>query len=543
MTRVCRVAAMLAFATAAGCLPAAAQEVISLTPDTTATPLPIGQAVTWTAEVTGGTDPLTFQFWHFHPSAGWQMAQDYSPSATFTWTPAVGDSGDHAIQVWVRNAASTAPYDAYLSTGFFSVGATLTLSPVEPGTLAAGSPAPWTAHASGLVNPQYQFWRLDADGWRIVQPFSSTFTYSWTPTLIDRGQHAIQVWARSAGSTAAYDVWAGTNFFDVTGPPPVVFFNDAPGHTEFPWNTGVAGHISGFARGSIAPLEYKFWRYDDNPGAWIVVREYGPTPEYTWTPGVRDIGLHAVQIWGRGMGSTAAYEGWQSTGYFAVQCGPALRVTSYDDFYLSDRTPDACTTPGCSVAGTAVVGSPIALTAAACGANGPLEFQFWRTKVGVTGWSIVQDYSPSEVFTWTPGPAEAGFYVMETRARHAGSTAAYEAYDSKMFSVMAPAADLAVTITSPPITAYGGTTVIVDDTVTNLGPATSAVSTNRYILNNVVIGTRAIPALPSSATSSASVMLTLPSTPGAYYLTVENDSSPDLNTRNNQRTIAVRIAQ
>jgi hypothetical protein len=49
---------------------------------------------------------------------------------------------------------------------------------------------------------QYQFWRLDADGWHMVQDYCSMNSYTWKPTLADVGPHSIQVWIRNAGSTA-----------------------------------------------------------------------------------------------------------------------------------------------------------------------------------------------------------------------------------------------------------------------------------------------------------------------------------------------------
>ena len=80
--------------------------------------------------------------------------------------------------------------------------------------LPSGIEVEWGAIASGGVQPlQYKFWRLDADGWKLVQDYSPNAVYRWTPTAADAGTHAIQVWVRSAGSTSAYDAWAGSGLF------------------------------------------------------------------------------------------------------------------------------------------------------------------------------------------------------------------------------------------------------------------------------------------------------------------------------------------
>ena len=74
----------------------------------------------------------------------------------------------------------------------------------------------WTAQASGGVAPlEYQFVRMDPDGWKIVQPYGASYTYTWTPALADAGTHVVQVWVRNAGSAGLYDAWLGTGLFQV----------------------------------------------------------------------------------------------------------------------------------------------------------------------------------------------------------------------------------------------------------------------------------------------------------------------------------------
>jgi hypothetical protein len=69
----------------------------------------------------------------------------------------------------------------------------------------------------GVAPLQYQFWRLDPDGWHMVQDYGPSQMYTWTPTLADVGPHSIQVWIRNAGSTAPHDVWRDTSFV-IIGP-------------------------------------------------------------------------------------------------------------------------------------------------------------------------------------------------------------------------------------------------------------------------------------------------------------------------------------
>lgn len=534
-----------------------AQTIISLTPDRSDAQLPVFAPVTWTAIVTGGTGALTYQFWRFDATTGWSLAQDYGTSNSYTWTPTLADSGEHALQVWVRNAGSVEAYDAWAGTGFFTVATpTVTLNPSAPGQVGAGSTLTWTATLTGLYGAQIQFWRYDIDGWHLAQPYSNYPAYTWTTTSADRGDHAVQVWVKSSFSSAPYDAWAGTGLFPVVEPQPIV--PSAPSAlSNLPARAGVPLTFVAPATGGIQPLEYQFWRFDSNVG-WTKVQDYGPSSTYTWwTPGVRDVGSHALQAWVRSMGSTAPYEAWSGTGLFEVGC-PAITLTAYDNAHLSDLLsypsdqppPSYCSSQDCPLGDVAFLGQPFTISASVCGGTGePLEYQFRRVKIGVTDWEIVQDFGGPDTFTWTPsalpGDGAAGFYGLDVRTRRVGfgSITAYESRDTKTVSLRQPAADLDVSITSPPILARAGSTAILTYVITNIGPVSRNVSAcnSTYSIDAVVVGSRPVPLLAPGASTTESVTLTLPPTPGAYYLTVQHDCSPDLNYLNDRRSIAVRI--
>ena len=192
----------------------------------TASPAPpqaAGTPITWTATATGGIAPLQYKYWLYDASSGWTMTRDFSTSNTWTWTPA--QAGQYAIQVWVRNAGSTANYDAWNGSGYFNITASaplsvtsLTSSPAVP--QPTGTSITWTATATGGIAPlQYKYWLYNAaSGWTITRDFSTSNTWTWMPT--QPGQYAIQVWVRNAGSTANYDAWNGSGYFNITASSP-----------------------------------------------------------------------------------------------------------------------------------------------------------------------------------------------------------------------------------------------------------------------------------------------------------------------------------
>src|SRR6478672_1584666 len=95
----------------------------------------------------------------------------------------------------------------------------LTSSSTYP--LVAGSPVTWTATASNNLGPvEYRFYLYKKTAWVMVQDYSQTNTYTWTPKTIDAGTpYFVQVWARAVGSTATYEAWRGTFSFDVIPAP------------------------------------------------------------------------------------------------------------------------------------------------------------------------------------------------------------------------------------------------------------------------------------------------------------------------------------
>ncbi len=77
---------------------------VALTTDKVA-PQPTGATVVTTAAVTGGSSSLQYR-WLIHDGNSWTVVTGWTSSKTFSWTPAVANSG-HFIGVWVRNAANS----------------------------------------------------------------------------------------------------------------------------------------------------------------------------------------------------------------------------------------------------------------------------------------------------------------------------------------------------------------------------------------------------------------------------------------------------
>lgn len=296
-------------------------QIVSFASNPPKSPYLAGVPITWSASASGGSaGPLQYRFWRYDQSANaWSVVQDYSAASTYTWTPVDStDVGTHAIQVWVRSAGSSSNYEAWQTTGYFPVAhnpvSTVSVAADAAFPVPSGSIVHWTASSAGGISPQYKFWIYrDGAGWSVLRDWASSATATWTPAA--DGQYALQVWARSGGSSVNYDTWTSTGTFTVgaSGPAAIAKFQanaplPADPGTTISWTATASG-------GTAGPLQFKFWRLNQQTGTWTAVQDYGSSNTFTWTPSAADSGNYALQVWVRSAGSSANYEGWAGTSF------------------------------------------------------------------------------------------------------------------------------------------------------------------------------------------------------------------------------------
>jgi hypothetical protein len=306
---------------------AATQSVTTVTALTasSASPLVAGTPVTWTATGSNNLGPVEYQFWLYRRTS-WSMAQGYGPENTFTWTPQATDQGSpYYVQVWARAVGSTAPYEAWRSSPSYEVvPAPLSLAASVDFPTPPGNQVTWTATVTspGTVPLEYRFFVRDENTGMSTElrGYSPDNRVQWTPQAA--GSYVVQAWARAIGSTLEYEMSASTPPLDVAATPLTVKSLTAdvsfPAQTGSPitWTARVQGGMSG-------PLQYQFWLYSAQTGAWSNAQPYGPSETFTWTPAPGEEGSYALQVWVRSNGSTAAYEHWRASGTFQIEPGEA----------------------------------------------------------------------------------------------------------------------------------------------------------------------------------------------------------------------------
>ena len=335
------------------------------------------------------------------------------PAGNTSGTIAVAISGDHLpesnetftlqlsapVNVTVANGQATG---TIVNDDILSV----SLSANRSFPVAAGTAVTWTVTAGGGAPPyQYQFRVWDSTvGWRTVQMYSTTSTFTWAPA--HTGTYQVEASILDAGSTAAADATVQSAQFAVTAAPAVTVSSFTADHT-FPVDSGTSVTWTATANGGVAPLQYRFVVYDPWVG-WISLQEWGSSNTVTWTP------LHPatydLQVWVRAAGSTAAYDAWLGSGDVGVNSMPGHLVSVTSD----SQSPIA---PGTVVTWKAV----------AAGGTAPIEYEFWLFQQSTATWTLVQTYGSSSTWTWT-APSTSDTYQVQVWVRDQGFPGQYESW-------------------------------------------------------------------------------------------------------------------
>ena len=140
-----------------------------------------------------------------------------------------------------------------------------------------------------------------------------------------------------------------------------------------------------------------------------------------------------------------------------------------------------------------------------------------------------------------------GMYFLIARADDLEVIAETTETNNTWYTTILIGPDLTTSSISGPFTALAGTTITVSDTARNSGSGTAGASTTRYFLSTntvwdaadiVLDGERAVPALATGATSTGSVVVTVPAdlAAGIYYLMAVADATgvvPEASETNN----------
>ncbi|HKH71586.1 MAG TPA: hypothetical protein VKA59_09570, partial [Vicinamibacterales bacterium] len=262
----------------------------------------------------------------------WANDRGGSGSATGTTSWSVNSvslqSGANVITVTARDAAGNTATDTVTITYTLP----LTLSSLTANLTAPqgiGTPVTFTATATNGTAPySYKWWLFDGANWTILQGWSSSNTYTWTPAVANSA-FRVGVWVRNSGSTAdAYDnPQSNGSIAFAVNPATAATSLRLTGLTSdlsAPQPVGTPIAFTATASGGTAPYQFKWFVFDGK--TWVEMQNWSTSNTWTWTP-TSAAGKTRVGVWVRSAGSTVdAYDNPAANGSIAFDITGGGRV-------------------------------------------------------------------------------------------------------------------------------------------------------------------------------------------------------------------------
>ncbi len=410
-----------------------------------ASPQPTGSTTVLSGSATCGGTPQ-YRFLVQPPGGSWAVVQEFGSANTYTWS-AGGPDGTYGLEFDAKSTSAPASTMAS-AKAFYALTSckSATLTPSQASPQVPGGSIALTGAASCQGTPQYRFWiRPPGGSWGVVQDYSAAATYNWNTTGLPVGDYGLEVDIRNTGAVASYETTTNQTFTlaaQACATPSLS--SDLPS----PQGTGVQVMFSATTATCPQPL-YRFWILDPGRTTWSMVQDYGATNSYRWTATSAG-GSYGVEVDVRDASRPVAYDAVVNTTYVLIACSGATITTD-----LASPQP-----PGVRVT----------LTGAATCVR-PAEYRFWIQAPGAS-WSMVQDYSTTNTYSWNTASYASGSYRLEVDVRDRGVTATYETVSNATYVLTPPCA-------TPTLTANPASPGPTGGTVTFTG-ATSACPIPEY---------------------------------------------------------------
>jgi hypothetical protein len=217
-------------------------------------------------------------------------------------------TGSNVITITARDAAGNASTKS-LTVDYSAPLALTNLTANLTAPQVVGTPITFIATAANGIAPYSYKWFVSPDGvtWTILQNWSASNTYTWTPTVANSA-FRVGVWVRSANNTTdSYDnpQSNGSIAFPVN-PATQLTLTSLTSNLPSGQPVGTRITFTATAAGGIAPYQYKWFVSDGK--TWTEMQAWSTSNTWTWTPTSAG-GNTRVAVWVRSAGSTVdAYD-------------------------------------------------------------------------------------------------------------------------------------------------------------------------------------------------------------------------------------------
>jgi hypothetical protein len=395
-------------------LPTVDNVAVSATPAAPSIP---GTSVTVKGIASGGVAPYQYQFLVKDSNGAIQASTAYGSSDSFIWNTTGYAFLAYTLQVNACSAGSTAcpEKSATMTYQIVTPVASATISASPAGPQYPGTTVTLTATASGGSGaPEYQFWRQGPsdNSFVVVQGYVSSATCAWNTTSLPPGIYNWKVYARNAGSTAAYEATSPVLVYTLAIPP--VTGVSLSSSVVSPQAPGTTVSFTASATGGYAPLQYRF-QIRNSGGTVLSTQTYGASNVYSWNTTGLASGTYTAEVSAKSNGSAVDNEAVSTMNYSLIVPVSSVTLTT-------------------SPANSQKVGKNVTCTAAASGGVTPYQYQFIvKNSSGTTVAS--QAYGTANTFVWTTTGQSRGTYTIEVDARSNGSTSANDAIATKNYTL------------------------------------------------------------------------------------------------------------
>lgn len=296
----------------------------------------------------------------------------------------------------------------------------VTLTPSAPSyTATPGQSVTWTANGACSGTAKYAFNLRNTNGtYTRVQNWSSSNQWVWNTAGYPTGTYVVEVLVSdAAGTPTTYDTYRGA-YFTLSSSAPCTSVSTVIS----PPNVATVGTNVTFTNTSpgCTPEFRIVHRYPN--GTYVEASPYtAGNSTWTWDTSQAPAnapGQHVFEVWVRAQGSTAAYQ-------------------AYKSFYYTLRSSDPCTaaTLTASPAGSAQSGTTVTLTGGSSTCTNA-TYRFIVLQPSGT-WVEIQNWTSSNTAAWNTTLLPAGTYTFQVWVRAQGSTAAYETYTGRNYTLTA----------------------------------------------------------------------------------------------------------
>ena len=350
-------------------------------------------AVTLSGDVSGGSN-VQYQYWVMQPGGAWKIAQRYSSTGTFTYTPKI--PGTYKFGIWVID-------DNNKNHQIDIIDYTVTESEVIPvklnklntdqvgNTSNRNIAVTLNPDVTGGSNAQYQFWvKKPGCGWEVVQSYSSLDSYTYVPS--SAGNYQFGIWVIDDNNkNQQIDIIDFTVTESSQTPVKLNKLSTNKSGNTSALNTPIT--LSADITGGTN-VQYQFWV--KRPGlGWEVVKTYSSVESYAYTPS--SAGNYQFGIWV--IDDNNKNQQIEIIDYTVTsEAVQSVTLNSLDTNTGNTSEEDVAVTLNADVTG---------------GSN--VQYQFWVKRPG-RGWEIAQSYSSTDHYTYTPrsaGAYEFGLWVID----------------------------------------------------------------------------------------------------------------------------------